>query len=95
MNDLYSSTWSTVSVIFIGSSMGLCQGNAGQIALSPKAFAAVEEKCTLEFIAVWYHPLHSLRCDWDHVCMFRRYPHIDFAAVVGGVAVMVWRVDMS
>jgi hypothetical protein len=25
----------------------------------------------------------------------RRYPHIDFAAVVLNVAVMVWRVDMS
>jgi nicotinamidase-related amidase len=50
--------------------MGLCQGNPGPIALSPKTLAAVEARCTLEFIALWYHPLHSLRCDWDHIHMF-------------------------
>ncbi len=56
LNVLFLSTWSTVSVIFIGSSMGLSQGYAACSPWSPGA-VAVEEKYTLDCIPLSYPPL--------------------------------------
>src|ERR1035441_9058139 len=60
------STWSTVSVIFIGSSVGLSQGYTGAPPGFPEVLAAVEEQYTLDCITLSYSSFHRPGCDGCH-----------------------------